>query len=87
MTERSRQACPACGEHALAVIDFPEQHATGYLAANEIMGMGEPTALTPPAIGCLACGAEWRDIDAFRAAASAAEAGPAAGAGRTGDPG
>jgi hypothetical protein len=76
MSERSREACPACGAHELAVIDFPEQHSTGYLMANEILGMGEPSAMTPPAIGCLACGAEWPDVLAFRAAASTHGDGP-----------
>ena len=67
-TERSRDACPVCGEHRLALVEFPEATATGYLVANEIVGMGEEQASTPPAIGCLACGAEWPDLAAFRAA-------------------
>jgi hypothetical protein len=79
VSERSRDACPACGEHELAVIDFPDQHSTGYLPANEILGMGEPVAMTPPAIGCLACGAEWPDLDAFRGAAAAGQLPPPPG--------
>lgn len=70
--ERSRAACPRCGEHRLALVEFPEATATGYLVANEVVGMGERQASTPPAIGCLACGAEWSDLAAFRAAGEAA---------------
>ena len=66
MSDRSRYACPRCGEHRLAIIEFPQQHSTGFVPANEIIGMGEPTVLTPPAIGCLACGAEWPTLEAFR---------------------
>jgi hypothetical protein len=63
---QSAEACPACGAFTLALIDFPEVHSTGYLPANEIMGMGERTENTPPAIGCLTCGTEWRDLATFR---------------------
>jgi hypothetical protein len=66
--DRSALACPVCGEHRLAIIDFPETTATGYQALSDIIGMGEPTVVTPPAIGCLGCGAEWPDIAAFQAA-------------------
>jgi len=66
MSDRSRYACPRCGEHRLAIIEFPRQHSVGFVPANEIIGMGEPTVLTPPAIGCLACGAEWPTLAAFR---------------------
>ena len=65
MSERSRYACPRCGEHRLAIIEFPRQHSVGFVPANEIFGMGEPTVLTPPAIGCLACGAEWPTLEGF----------------------
>jgi len=65
-SERSRYPCPRCGEHRLAIIEFPQQHSVGFVPANEIIGMGEPTVLTPPAIGCLACGAEWPALEAFR---------------------
>lgn len=65
-SERSRYACPRCGEHQLAIIEFPQQHSVGFVPANEIIGMGEPMVLTPPAIGCLACGAEWPTLEAFR---------------------
>jgi len=65
-SERSRYVCPRCGEHRLAIIEFPRQHSVGFVPANEIIGMGEPTVLTPPAIGCLACGAEWPTLERFR---------------------
>jgi len=86
-SERSRYACPRCGEHRLAIIEFPQQHSVGFVPANEIIGMGEPTVLTPPAIGCLACGGEWPTLEAFREEsgeadeadeADAADAGPSA---------
>jgi hypothetical protein len=69
---RSSDACPVCGRHELALIDFPEVTATGYMPANEILGMGEPTEPSPPAIGCLACGSEWPSVEAFREALTAA---------------
>jgi hypothetical protein len=67
MPDRSRFACPKCGEHQLAVIEFPDQRTVGFEPANEIIGMGEPIVMTPPAIGCLSCGAEWPSLEAFRA--------------------
>jgi hypothetical protein len=63
---RSQEACPACGEHALSLIDFPEVSTQGVQPYSEILGMGEPRAGVEPGIGCLSCGAEWRDLDAFR---------------------
>jgi len=68
MTERSHFACPSCGEHRLALIEFPEQRSVGYQPLSEIIGMGEPTAVTPPSIGCLACGSEWASLGTFHAA-------------------
>jgi hypothetical protein len=65
---RSDEACPACGAHRLALVDFPETPAAGYQVNSEMLGMGEVREVTPPAIGCLACGAEWPDLAAFRAA-------------------
>ena len=49
------------------MITFPEQRTMGFAPAFEIIGMGEPVVLTPPAIGCLACGAEWPSVEAVRA--------------------
>ncbi len=71
--ERSADACPVCGEHRLALLDFPDAHTVGYQPHSELIGMGEARAQTEPAIGCLACGAEWPGIDAFREAQAEAE--------------
>jgi hypothetical protein len=65
--ERSAEACPECGAHRLAMIDFPSVSGR-YQVNNELLGMGEVKERTPPGIGCLACGAEWRDLDTFRKA-------------------
>ncbi|MCI0344648.1 MAG: hypothetical protein L0221_04270 [Chloroflexi bacterium] len=65
--ERSAFPCPRCGARRLAMITFPEQRTMGYAPAFEIVGMGEPIVMTPPAIGCLGCGAEWPTVDAVRA--------------------
>ena len=84
MTEaaaRSEFGCPRCGQHRLAIVNFPEQRAMGYAPYFEIIGMGEPTVLTPPAIGCLGCGAEWPTVDAFRS-----EVDPSAGVGEDREP-
>jgi hypothetical protein len=67
-TERSHDACPRCGEHRLAVLDVPDVELTGYQPANASMGIATDVRLEgPPGIGCLACGAQWQDLDAFRA--------------------
>jgi len=34
---------------------------------SDLLGLGDPEPDTPPAIECLACGTQWRDIDAFNA--------------------
>lgn len=65
--ERSREACPACGAHRLTIIDFPDVPSMGVQPYSELLGMGEPHASTPPGIGCLECGAQWDDLEAFRA--------------------
>ena len=49
------------------MITFPDQRTMGYAPAFEIIGMGEPVVNTPPAIGCLGCGAEWSTVEAVRA--------------------
>jgi hypothetical protein len=73
---RSDQACPACGAHELALVDFPSVSAVGYQVFSETIGMGEVRETTPPAIGCLACGAEWPDLTTFRAAQAGRDADP-----------
>ena len=65
--EESAFACPRCGARRLAMITFPDQRTMGYAPAFEIIGMGEPVVNTPPAIGCLGCGAEWSTVEAVRA--------------------
>lgn len=67
--ERSKEACPVCGEHRLTLLYFPETSARGVTPYDELVGMGDPTVDTPPGIGCLACGSEWPNLEAFRAGA------------------
>jgi len=69
---RSKEACPACGEHRLTLLYFPDTSARGVLPYDELIGMGDPSADTPPGIGCLACGSEWPDLETFRRAAEPA---------------
>lgn len=69
---RSKEACPACGEYRLTLLYFPDTSARGVLPYDELIGMGDPSADTPPGIGCLACGLEWSDLAAFRRAAGEA---------------
>lgn len=77
MTEdtRSAEACPECGAHRLAVLEFPYLPTTGYQPFAEVVGMGEARQRSGPGIGCLACGSEWADVDAFRAARDGREEG------------
>jgi len=71
-SERSVQACPVCGAHQLALIDFPEISTVGYQPYSEIIGMGEAQERNEPGIGCLACGAGWNSLKAFSQGAAAA---------------
>jgi len=64
---RSEDACPRCGAHRLALLRMPELDVTEYHPLDEAIGMGVAPSLEQPAIGCLACGAEWPDLNAFRA--------------------
>lgn len=68
---RSGEACPRCGAHRLSLLHFPRVDARGVRPYDELIGMGDPVADDPPGIGCLACGAEWPDLAAFRDEASA----------------
>lgn len=68
---RSKDACPRCGQHRLALLSLPEVDPKGYRALDEVLGMGEVPSLEEPGIGCLACGAEWPSLQAYRS-----EAGP-----------
>jgi hypothetical protein len=65
--ERSREACPRCGAHRLALLAFPAIHALPYQPYAEIIGLVEPRDRGVPGIGCLACGAEWASVEIFRA--------------------
>ena len=69
-TTRSAAACPRCGAHRLATLDLPTIDPTGYQPLNELYGMAGGPNLQEPAIGCLACGAEWPDLEAFNEEAS-----------------
>ena len=67
-TERSREACPRCAEHRLAVLDVPDLEMSNYQVANRTFGIATDVRLEgEPGIGCLACGAQWPDLAAFRA--------------------
>jgi hypothetical protein len=67
-TERSREPCPVCGEHRLTLLYFPDTSVAGVRPYDELYAMGDKSADTAPGIGCLACGSEWPDLEAFRAA-------------------
>ncbi len=67
-TSRSAEACPMCGAHRLAVLDLPTTPVRGYRAYDELIGLRGLETEARPAIGCLACGAEWPDLEAFREA-------------------
>jgi hypothetical protein len=62
--ERSEQACPACGAHQLAVLSFPSLPGSNPTDIEVPLG-GRAADPSAPAIGCLACGAEWRDLETF----------------------
>ncbi len=66
---RSEQACPRCGAHRLALLNLPTIDVSGYRPLDEIYGMVTGPSLEEPGIGCLACGAEWPDLAAFKAEA------------------
>jgi hypothetical protein len=62
---RSAAACPRCGAHRLALLRLPRIDTTGYRPLDELYGMTGGPNLEEPAIGCLACGAEWPDLATF----------------------
>ncbi len=64
---RSDDACPRCGAHRLALLSLPQIDTTGYRPLDEAYGMTGGPRLEAPAIGCLACGADWPNLAAFRA--------------------
>ena len=80
---RSADACPRCAAHRLAILEFPALTSTIHEPASDAFGIVSETRQPGvPGIGCLACGAEWPSLAAFRAeqlegpgAAPVAEAG------------
>jgi hypothetical protein len=65
---RSEEACPVCGEHRLALVRFPGETPPDDEAPGAILGATLARDDEAPAIGCLACGAEWPDLGSFREA-------------------
>jgi len=65
-SERSVEPCPRCGAHRLALIDFPEVSGVVHPEFAEVLGAPQTGDVTPPAIGCLACGAEWPTLAGLR---------------------
>lgn len=63
--ERSRETCPRCGEHRLRLVEAPVTELTSFQMGNQAMGT-DTIVDGAPSIECLACGAEWRDLGAFR---------------------
>jgi hypothetical protein len=63
---RSRDACPACGAHQLALDEDPRIDVMGVQPYSDLLGMGDLRPPGQPAIVCLACGTRWRDLAAFR---------------------
>lgn len=66
--ERSREACPVCGQHRLTLLPFPTVDVLGVQPYAELIGLGDPAQRpdTTPAIGCLNCGSEWPNLEEFR---------------------
>ena len=64
-TTRSEQACPACGQHMLAIDEPPHIDVMGVQAYSDMMGMGDFQQRAVLGIICLACGTRWRDKAAF----------------------
>ncbi len=65
--ERSKDACPRCGAHRLALVEPPDVELTSVQVANDTLGIPTDVRLQgEPAIECLACGTEWPDLASFR---------------------
>jgi hypothetical protein len=64
-TTRSEQACPACGQHSLAVDEPPRIDVMGIQAYSDMLGMGDVHEEAMPGIICLSCGTRWRSRAAF----------------------
>ena len=64
----SADACPECGAYRLTILPLPEIAVMGVQPYTDVLMMGDRPAPQRIAIGCLACGAEWPDLEALRAA-------------------
>ncbi len=64
----SVEACPVCGAHRLALLEFPHVSGAVHLIDSEMFAVRMMPDQTPPGIGCLACGSEWEDVTSFRTA-------------------
>ena len=62
---RSEQACPVCGEHALALDTPPEIDVMGVQQYSDMLGMGDLPNEGALGIVCLECKTHWRDKAAF----------------------
>jgi hypothetical protein len=62
---RSEQACPACGQHSLALDEPPRIDVLGVQPWSDMVGMGDVQDAGAPGIVCLSCGVSWRDLGAF----------------------
>jgi hypothetical protein len=64
----SAEKCPVCGAHRVTLVPLPEIAVMGVQPYTDLLMMGDRPTPLRPAIACLACGAEWPDLEAFRAA-------------------
>ena len=62
---RSEQACPVCGEHALALDTPPEIDVMGVQQYSDMLGMGDLPNEGAVGIVCLECDTHWRDKASF----------------------
>lgn len=67
---RSRESCPACGQHRLALAPDQRPDLRQTRPYDDLIAMGDPAPPAEPSIECLACGASWLDLAEFRAAKS-----------------
>lgn len=64
---QSKEACPRCGAHRLAVLEVPDVRYATFDPANSLQGIRTDFRLEgTPGIVCLECEAEWLDLPAFR---------------------
>jgi hypothetical protein len=63
--ENSRWPCPVCGQHRLALEEFPHIDTLGFAPYTDVIGMGDPGKHALPGISCLNCGTRWASPEAF----------------------